>query len=101
MGLLQLSQELKGHRGHINSMCVGSSGEMMYSGDSVGEVMVWSRDQPGECVCLCVCWVIREKEGKERDKHNKNRWLGFVSFTTHNSLPLCLPAAIFCIINGS
>ncbi|CAI8011231.1 Jouberin [Geodia barretti] len=43
---LFLAQELKGHRGHVNSICVASSGEVMFSGDSVGEVMVWSREEP-------------------------------------------------------
>ena len=46
--IFQLAQELKGHRGHVNSICVASSGEVMFSGDSVGEVMVWSREEPGE-----------------------------------------------------
>ena len=48
--LLQLAQELKGHRGHVNSICVASSDEVMCSGDSVGEVMVWRREGPGEYV---------------------------------------------------
>ena len=46
--IFQLAQELKGHRGHVNSICVASSGEVMFSGDSVGEVMVWNREEPGE-----------------------------------------------------
>ena len=45
----------------MNSICVASSGEVMFSGDSVGEVMVWSREEPGErvcSVCVHVCWSV-------------------------------------------
>ena len=48
MYIPQLSQELRGHKGHVNSICVSSSGEMVYSGDSVGEVRVWKREESGE-----------------------------------------------------
>ena len=37
----------------MNTICTDSSGEMVLSGDSVGDVMVWSRVGGGE-VCACV-----------------------------------------------
>ena len=51
---LQLFQELKGHRGHVNSVCVDCSGEVVYSGDSVGDVRVWSREESGVYNVACV-----------------------------------------------
>ena len=45
---IQLIQELKGHRGHVNSICVASSGKTVFSGDSVGEVIVWCEEETGD-----------------------------------------------------
>ena len=32
----------------MNSICVASSGSLVFSGDSVGDVRVWSREETGE-----------------------------------------------------
>ncbi|CAH1775536.1 unnamed protein product, partial [Owenia fusiformis] len=47
----KLLQELEGHRGHINSLCFEEEGSKMYSGDSVGTILVWNvyvTDQPSK-----------------------------------------------------
>ena len=54
--LPQLIQELRGHRGHVNSICVASSGVAVFSGDSVGDVRVWTRDD-GEICLYYYAWV--------------------------------------------
>ena len=43
----------------MNAMCVASSGDMVLSGDSLGVVMVWSKEEAGEmCVCVCVSYIL-------------------------------------------
>ncbi|CAE1326571.1 AHI1 [Acanthosepion pharaonis] len=47
----QLLQEIESHKGNINTLCFDELGEKLYSGDSIGTVLMWNsylNNQPSE-----------------------------------------------------
>lgn len=40
-----LRQELKGHKGYITSICCNAKGNVIYSSDSVGNIIQWQSNQ--------------------------------------------------------
>lgn len=46
----ELNQELENHKGYITSVCFNKSGNLLYSSDSVGIVLEWSRKSTAWCM---------------------------------------------------
>ena len=40
--LLQLLQELEGHRSHVNTIAFDEEGSRLFSGDSLGAIRMWN-----------------------------------------------------------
>lgn len=40
-----LRQELKGHKSYITSICCNAKGDVIYSSDSIGNIIQWQNDQ--------------------------------------------------------
>ncbi|XP_017778081.1 PREDICTED: jouberin-like [Nicrophorus vespilloides] len=44
-GNYELREELKGHEGYVTSVCSNKTGNLLYSSDSIGTVLIWLFDE--------------------------------------------------------
>ncbi|XP_046857215.1 jouberin-like [Xenia sp. Carnegie-2017] len=80
----QLLREMEGHGGFINTICFHPTGQFMYSGDSLGTVIIWNTFEYGD--------MAKSKKRRPQSAADVQRWV--ISKTVKE------PEIKDCIINS-